>query len=110
MPEETIYVALLGEGLDVWRPVKARRLSGDRYLILQQEYDRDVETWASESGTVVECRKELRNSRELVIAVRAVERNRSKSGSQERAKARGDAVRKRVGALGVKSMEILAWR
>lgn len=92
MTEETIYVALLGEGLDVWRPVKARRLSGDRYLILEQEYDRDVETWASEPGTVVECRRELRDGRELVIAVRAVERKRRNSGSQESAKATSNAV------------------
>jgi hypothetical protein len=34
---ETIYVALLDEGVDVWRPVKARRLPSGVYLILEQD-------------------------------------------------------------------------
>jgi hypothetical protein len=82
MTDETIYVPLLDEGLDVRRPVRARLLSRDRYLILEQEYDRDIETWAYEPGTVVECRSELRNGRELLVAVRAVERNERNSRSQ----------------------------
>ena len=41
---ETIYVALLDEGIDVWRPVAARKLAPDTYLILDQNYDRKVET------------------------------------------------------------------
>lgn len=84
MTEETVYVRLLDEGLDVWRPVRARRLSADRYLIMEQEYDRDIETWAYEPGTVVECRREPRNDHELTFAVRAVERNESHSGSQKK--------------------------
>jgi hypothetical protein len=84
MTDETIYVPLLDEGLDVRRPVRARLLSRDRYLILEQEYDRDIETWAYEPGTVVECRSEFRNGRELLVAVRAVERNKRNSRSQRR--------------------------
>ena len=51
MSDETIYVPLRDEGIDVWRPVLARRVSGDSYLILDQDYDRDVETWEFEPGT-----------------------------------------------------------
>lgn len=50
-----IYVALLDEGVDVWRPVQAERLSGNRYRILDQHYDRSIETWQFEPGDVVLC-------------------------------------------------------
>jgi hypothetical protein len=39
---ETIYVALLDEGIEVWRPVKARRLPDGTYLMLEEDYDRDT--------------------------------------------------------------------
>jgi hypothetical protein len=37
---DTIYVALLDEGIDVWRPVEAQRLSPDMYLIVDKDYIR----------------------------------------------------------------------
>lgn len=64
----TIYVPLLNEGVEVWRPVEARRLSADTYLILDQEYDRDLETWAFEPGIVVKAQARKQNGREIVIA------------------------------------------
>jgi hypothetical protein len=45
-----IYVALLDEGVDVWRPIEAEKLHGDVYLIVSQGYDRDVERWQFEPG------------------------------------------------------------
>jgi hypothetical protein len=65
---ETIYVALLDERVDVWRPVAARRLANGAYLILEQDYDRATETWQFEPGTVVRCRVENRNGRQITIA------------------------------------------
>jgi hypothetical protein len=50
-----IYVALLDEGVDVWRPVQAEHLSGNTYRILSQPYDRSVESWQFEPGDVVLC-------------------------------------------------------
>ena len=50
-----IYVALLDEGVDVWRPIQAERLSGNTYRILSQPYDRSVEAWQFEPGDVVLC-------------------------------------------------------
>jgi hypothetical protein len=70
---ETIYVALLDEGLDVSRPVAARRLSADTFLILDQDYDREVETWAFEPGTVVRCRPETRRGEPILVASEAVQ-------------------------------------
>jgi hypothetical protein len=68
--QATIYVALLDEGIEVWRPVAARRVSDDTYLIADQDYDRDAETWEFEPGTVVRCRKEQRDGRQILIATK----------------------------------------
>jgi hypothetical protein len=68
---DTIYVALLDEGLDVWRPVEAQKLSPDRYLIVEQDYDPGIERWEFEPGTVVRCRKEKRNGRQILLATEA---------------------------------------
>jgi hypothetical protein len=51
----TIYLALLDEGVDVWRPVQAERVGDDTYRILNQPYDRSIETWQYEPGDVVLC-------------------------------------------------------
>jgi len=45
-----IYVALLDEAVDVWRPVQAECLGGNIYRILGQPYDRSVESWQFEPG------------------------------------------------------------
>jgi hypothetical protein len=65
---ETIYVPLLEEGIAVWRPVLARRISGDSYRILDQDDDRDVETWEFEPGAVVKWREEERGGRRILVA------------------------------------------
>ena len=72
---ETIYVPLLEEGIDVWRPVLARRISGDTYRILDQDYDRDVETWEFEPGSVVTCRQEERDGRRIQVAIAPARRS-----------------------------------
>jgi hypothetical protein len=50
-----IHVALLGEGVDVWRPVQAEQLTGSIYRIVSQPYDRQIETWEFEPGDNVVC-------------------------------------------------------
>jgi len=40
-----IYVALLHEGVDVWRPVEAEHLYDDVYLVASQPYNREIEEW-----------------------------------------------------------------
>lgn len=50
-----VYVALLNEGVDVWRPVEAEHLRDNVYRILSQPYDRTVELWQFEPGDVVIC-------------------------------------------------------
>ena len=55
MPTETIYVSLLEEHIPVRRPVLAEKVRDGVYRILDQEYDRDIETWEFPPGTEVLC-------------------------------------------------------
>ncbi len=50
-----IFVSLLDEPVDVWRPVQAEHLQGKVYRIVEQPYDREVETWRFGPGDVVLC-------------------------------------------------------
>jgi hypothetical protein len=50
-----IYMPLLGEGVDVWRPVQAEHLHGNVYRVLDQPCDRDDESWQFELGDEVMC-------------------------------------------------------
>jgi hypothetical protein len=50
-----IFVRLLDEKVDVWRPVKAEQLDADRFRIVEQPYDRDTERWEFEPGDEVVC-------------------------------------------------------
>ena len=74
---ETIYVPLLDEGIEVWRPVAARKVATDTYLILDQNYDREVETWQFEPGTLVRCRKKRRNDHRILVATEIAARTPS---------------------------------
>lgn len=50
-----IYIALLNEGVDVWRAVQAEHEADNVYRILSQPYDRLTESWQFEPGDVVRC-------------------------------------------------------
>jgi len=65
-----IYIALLDEGVDVWRPVQAERLSGNTYRILSQAYDRRIESWQFEPGDVVLCEMVESSDRRILAATR----------------------------------------
>jgi hypothetical protein len=49
----TIYMPLLDEGVGVWRPVQARRIAGDVYLISGEVPE--GEQWAFAPGSKVRC-------------------------------------------------------
>jgi hypothetical protein len=60
-----IYVELLNEGTDCWRPVEANDLGRGRFQIVQAAPE--GEEWAFLSGDIVECRQqEFRNGAGLV--------------------------------------------
>lgn len=52
---ETIMIALLDEGVEVWRPVQARAIGAGLYRILGVEMDASDETWEFPRGAVVRC-------------------------------------------------------
>jgi hypothetical protein len=49
----TIYMLLLNEGTDVWRPVKATLVSADAYRVEGEMPD--DEEWMFAPGSVVRC-------------------------------------------------------
>ena len=53
----TIYVRLLDEGTDVWRPVQAEPVGNKSYRILSAPPDSEDERWEFCSGDVVRCEK-----------------------------------------------------
>jgi hypothetical protein len=65
-----IYVALLDEGADVWRPVPAHRIDDDTYVILRpDDYDPDDETWQFPPGTLVTCQPRATRDGTIVAAI-----------------------------------------
>lgn len=50
-----IFVRLMDEGIDVWRPVRAEELTGSNFMIAEQPYDREAESWEFEPGERVHC-------------------------------------------------------
>lgn len=69
MHTNRIYVRLLGEGTDVFRPVESDELAGGVYRIREtSDYDPEDEVWEFTPGTLVRCRLEHRNGRDLLIA------------------------------------------
>lgn len=62
-----IYVALVDEGVDVWKPVIAEHLNRNVYQILDQPYDREAESWQFEPGEIVLCEM-IKSSEGLILA------------------------------------------
>lgn len=50
---EEIFVRVLDEPVPVWRPVQAVCVHGNAYEIVDQPYDREVETWQFVPGDTV---------------------------------------------------------
>jgi hypothetical protein len=54
--EAAIYVRLLDEGTDVWRPVRAAALPGGTFQLLEPDgYDPIAERWEFPPSTKVRC-------------------------------------------------------
>lgn len=50
----TVYVKLLDEDVDVWRPVLAEHLDGDRYRLVGETPEDEV--WPFATGDIVNCK------------------------------------------------------
>ena len=65
-----VFVRLLDEGVDVWRPVRAEHLGGSVYRIASQPYDREVESWQFEPGDEVLCEPIESNEGRILAAAK----------------------------------------
>jgi hypothetical protein len=67
---EEIFVRLLDESVEVWRPVRARHLGDDRYLIVEQPYERELERWEFAPQEEVVCAMVPADDGAILAAVR----------------------------------------
>jgi hypothetical protein len=68
---ETIYVKLLDEGVDVWRPVKARKIKDNIFEILEiPEYVDFDEKWEFPPNTIVVCNYQIKSEGLINIAIK----------------------------------------
>jgi hypothetical protein len=74
---ERVYVALLDEGLDVWRPTEAKKLGNGSYELLPTpDYDPEVEKWEFPPGSRVMCERRKLSNGNVLTAVRLAGANR----------------------------------
>ena len=63
-----IYVPLLEEGVDVWRPVDAREEGPGVYRIISTKSDPD-EVWQFAEGSVVRCEERIADGAQCLFAI-----------------------------------------
>lgn len=65
-----IYIYLLNEGVEVWRPTQAVDLGNGSYKILATEnYDPDDETWQFPPGSVVRGENKKLSEGTVLVAI-----------------------------------------
>jgi hypothetical protein len=69
----TVYVYLMGEGTDVWRPVNAEQVGASQYRLDPTAVVPDDEAWEFPPGTLVECERKRLSDGEQLVAVRRAE-------------------------------------
>jgi hypothetical protein len=69
-----LFVRLLNEGTDVWRPTTGLLLGADVVQVLPTvDYDPAIEEWEFPPGSKVRCVSEWKGSRKLLIARHRIE-------------------------------------
>jgi hypothetical protein len=70
---DVVYVRLLDEGTEVWRPTKGIRISDQVYMLLATaDYDPETESWKFPPGSIVRCEWEERSGLRVLVAARIV--------------------------------------
>jgi hypothetical protein len=68
--KNTIYIRLLGEGVQVYRPVPASQISSDVFLIEGADfYDPEDEKWEFLPGTRVVVEKRVLEGEAVLVAI-----------------------------------------
>lgn len=74
MAINNIYVRLLNEGTDVWRPTSGEKIAEDIYKILPtKNYHTDDEQWEFAPGTIVKCELQKKSNGKILVAVKKLE-------------------------------------
>jgi hypothetical protein len=68
----TVFVSLLDEGVDVWRPVSAEHIRDDIYRIVGEPPDPEDEKWEFLPGELVRCRQQALSGGSSLVAYEAV--------------------------------------
>ncbi|MEW6619278.1 MAG: hypothetical protein AB1422_08075 [bacterium] len=67
--KEEIYIPLLNEGVDVFRPTLGIEIEKNIFKVLPiEKYDPEDERWKFLPGSIVRCKKEIREGKEILIA------------------------------------------
>jgi hypothetical protein len=66
---ETIYIPLLNEGVEVWRPVQGKKVSAFVYRIETENSDPEDEKWQFSTGTYVRCGLRALSGGERLVAI-----------------------------------------
>jgi hypothetical protein len=70
----TIYIFLLNEGVEVWRPVEAELIEDGIYRILSVNDDPNDEEWQFQTGMIVRCEnKTFSDGETKLVAVESLE-------------------------------------
>ena len=68
-----IYVKLLDEGTDVWRPIQAIDMGNNIFTILSTEnYDLEDETWEFLPKSIVRCEMQNLSIGNVLVAIEKV--------------------------------------
>lgn len=71
MKQDIIYVYLLDEGVDSWRPIKAEFISENKYKIIVQEIPSD-EIWEFQPESIVKCMTKEKDGESILIATEII--------------------------------------
>jgi hypothetical protein len=64
-----IYIPLLNEGTNVFRPTRGLPLGAMRFQVLPTpDYSPELETWEFSPGSIVECKIENWSGQEVMVA------------------------------------------
>lgn len=67
-----IYVRLLNEGTEVFRPVDAEEVAGGLFKLLSiPDYDSSVEEWEFQPGDIVSAERRIGQNDDFLLAVKA---------------------------------------
>jgi hypothetical protein len=73
MNKEIIFIKLLNEGTEVWRPANATRLDNDTYRIdLSNTFDSEDEEWEFKPGMTVRCENRILSDQICLVATRLI--------------------------------------